>query len=290
MRRAYTLVEALVAAAAAAALIALALPAVQSAREAASRLRCSGNLRQLALGSLNYAAATGHLPHGGSTPQCAYLYGLPHAGWGYAVLPYVGGENVYRLPTWRAVSLANPPDVFNCPSRRGITRNAADGPWLSDYAGLAPTAAPLLGGIWQPQPNGEQFYYGWVWGFPAPPSVGPYDGAVTRLTRPGGRGAPLADFPGGYGNTALYAEKRLCGAYYGGAWWADHDGPGGGWTDAATPCWAGAPPGRDQCGPVRDGPGSAHPASLNVVYADGHVAAVSYAVGGAVFARSCSRR
>lgn len=290
-RRAFTLVELLVALAVLAVLLALLLCAVQKCREAACRCACSSNLRQLALAALNYAdSAGGCLPHGGSTPECARLYGPGHAGWGYAVLPYCGGESACRLPTWAEISNAPLPAAFNCPSRRGPTRAGAGGPSVSDYAGLARTAAEVLGPIWAPAANGEQYYFGWVWGFPAPRLAGAYDGAITRLLAPGGRGAALTDFPRGTSNTLLFAEKRLCRVYYGGGWWTDYSGPGGGWTDAAMPVWPGRPPGRAQCGPVRDGPGSAHPAAMNAARCDGSAHAVSYSVAGDVFARSCARR
>jgi hypothetical protein len=87
----------------------------------------------------------------------------------------------------------------------------------------------------------------------------------------------------------LYAEKSLCRAYYGGDTVNDSYGPGGGWSDAAIPCFD--VPRRDQCHPVLPyRAGSAHPVAMNAVCADGHVSPVAYTVGREVFARSCSRR
>src|SRR5690242_14125015 len=61
-KRGFTLVELLVVIAIIGVLVALLLPAVQAAREAARRSQCSNTLRQLALACLNYDSARAHLP------------------------------------------------------------------------------------------------------------------------------------------------------------------------------------------------------------------------------------
>ncbi len=77
-RRGFTLIELLVVIAIIGVLIGLLLPAVQAAREAARRAQCVNNLKQVALGAMNYESATGMLP------PSSFNYGFPQGYFGFS--------------------------------------------------------------------------------------------------------------------------------------------------------------------------------------------------------------
>ena len=88
----FTLVELLVVIAIIGILIALLLPAVQAAREAARRLQCSNNLKQVGLGLLNYESAIGSLPLGIHYQKgSGYTYG--HSWW-VRILPHMEEQTI----------------------------------------------------------------------------------------------------------------------------------------------------------------------------------------------------
>ena len=110
-RNAFTLVELLVVIAIIGILIAMLLPAVQAAREAARRMSCSNNLKQLGVGMHNYLGAVGTLPTGMymhhnacSTPAGANYY----VGWSWSafLLPYIEQADIYDQITFESLPYA----------------------------------------------------------------------------------------------------------------------------------------------------------------------------------------
>src|SRR5437868_10462605 len=109
-RRAFTLVELLVVIAIIGVLVALLLPAVQSARAAARRMSCSNGIRQLALACHNFQNAQGVLPPWAEgTPT---EYGSSH----FLLLPYLEQTNVFQQAGGNSFTVrTSPVKIFTCP-------------------------------------------------------------------------------------------------------------------------------------------------------------------------------
>lgn len=159
--RAFTLVELLMVIAIIGLLVALLLPAVQAAREAARRTQCKNNLKQMGLACLNHTDADKHFPSGGwgfdwtADPNRGYGPDQPGA-WIYNILEYVEEGNLRSLGKGLATTSAGfqsasitlhqtPVGIFYCPSRRPAriypspwgppgNQPIKEQPWLADIA------------------------------------------------------------------------------------------------------------------------------------------------------------
>ena len=105
-------------------LVALLLPAVQAAREAARRAQCVNNLKQIALAMLNYESANGAFPR----PAITDKDGKPLLSWRVAILPYLEQQELYNKfhldEPWDSPhnkALINEmPHPYLCPSRANV--------------------------------------------------------------------------------------------------------------------------------------------------------------------------
>jgi len=131
--RGFTLIELLVVIAIIAILIALLLPAVQQAREAARKIQCRNNLRQIGIATHNYLDTYGVLPMGGSNFTTSALTRV--CSWGTRLLPYLDQSNLYlsyNMNLWymdadNSALAASKIPVFACPSNPDATRLKPDG-------------------------------------------------------------------------------------------------------------------------------------------------------------------
>jgi prepilin-type N-terminal cleavage/methylation domain-containing protein len=124
----FTLVELLVVIAIIGILVALLMPAVQAAREAARRVQCANNIKQVSLACLQHASSLGFLPTGGwawgwaGDANRGYDFHQP-GGWHFNILPYIEQKTLHdlgvnNLAVGGQQTCQTPIPMYSCPSRR----------------------------------------------------------------------------------------------------------------------------------------------------------------------------
>ena len=291
---AFTLVELLVVITIIGILIALLLPAVQAAREAARRLQCSNNLKQLAMASLDHEHLFGYFPTGGwrwvwaGDPDRGTDRRQP-GGWIYNVLPYIEQQALHDLgagmtladkKTALAKMSQTPIAGLLCPTRRSpvlypnyysaCNMNEVSTCSHTDYAGNGgsldpdwwcldsdtgdPSCVDVPGMVWPNQSRWNGIFF------------------PTSTTR-------MADITDGTSNTYLLGEKYLCSdRYFDGLEYSDNNPVFSGY-DWDINRWTLSTPCQDQEGVSEHYAfGSAHSSGLNMTFCDGSVQQISYSI------------
>lgn len=303
----FTLVELLVVITIIGILIALLLPAVQAAREAARRLQCSNNLKQLSLGVLVHEQARGIFPDGGESSWAAAdqrsdpsnvadrqpgevptVAPKQNWSWIYQITPFIEQDNVWRMASVTQIMKTQIPVVW-CPSRFGPRLNTIPAySWvgyraMTDYAGN--------GGINTTGTNG--------WGMLG----NGLDAPICRRPDPTqsdrGSSVRMADITDGTSNTLLAGEKCFNVGLASQAQTDDDSGWIDGW-DWDNIRWGYYPPQPDWNdgdsaasdlgnAPLHAAFGSSHPGSFNASLCDGSTRAISYSISLEAFKRLSSR-
>jgi prepilin-type N-terminal cleavage/methylation domain-containing protein len=200
--RGFTLVELLVVIAIIGVLVALLLPAVQAAREAARRMKCQNNLKQFGLALHNYHDAYGRLPaayYRAWPTSVGSTFGTPGWGWGAMILPRLEQQALFDALNVSTLQLNGNPvtkvpaqtplTVFRCPSDTGPKLNASD----KRYSYATSNYVAVFGALYDQASVGQSVVAGSV------------PNANTGVFGPNS-GVRMAEITDGLSNTVMIAE------------------------------------------------------------------------------------
>jgi hypothetical protein len=287
-------------------LMGLLLPAVQKVREAAARIKCANNLKQLALAVHNHESTYQHFPTGGwgwcwvGDPDRGPHEAQP-GGWIFNLLPFIEQDNVYHLGSglpWdqklagSTQRIGTTLSILNCPSRRN------GGPYPNTWGVFyfnAQDPVPLLARTDYAANVGDQpvdeFFSGpgsYAEGddpsYPWPDTSG-LTGVIFQRSK-----IRFADIRNGTSNTYLIGEKYLNPDFYdNGEDPSDNENMYAGFdNDICRTTFN--PPMQDRKGLTNTFSfGSAHTAGLNMANCDGSVSFVPFSVDPTVFRRAGNR-
>jgi prepilin-type N-terminal cleavage/methylation domain-containing protein/prepilin-type processing-associated H-X9-DG protein len=195
----FTLVELLVVITIIGILIALLLPAVQAAREAARRMQCANNLKQVGLALLTYENACAMFPPGGLRPKATNGYG--HSWW-VRILPYIEQNNISDQFDQTNPYSGWPPMV---PKNHDLLKNVR-----FSFMYCASSVLPPI----SPASDMQMATYVGIAGatnHPTAKDMTAFEGAAGRISSGGVlieyRGVPIAEITDGTSNTIAVGEQ-----------------------------------------------------------------------------------